>query len=91
METRQSIRRYILDEHLPNEPETSLRDDMPLLTTGIIDSIGIIKLIGFIESEFGIEIEPLEAIGENFQTVDAISRFVARKRDALATAKPSSP
>ncbi len=57
----------------------SLRPDEDLLEQGILDSIGIMKLIVFIEENFGIQVEDEEIIPENFQSLNSIAAFIERK------------
>ncbi len=58
-----------LDEH----------QDEGLLDSGILDSFGLVEFIGFIESEFGIEVGEEEFTNDNFKDLTAIKKFVRRK------------
>ena len=78
-EIKKPIRRFILDEFLPGEPESSLKDDTPLRTGGILDSVGTLKLVSFIEQEFGIEVDAHEAGVEHFDRIEDIAALVAKK------------
>jgi acyl carrier protein len=53
-----------------------------LLAQGIIDSMGILKLVEFLEQTFGIQTEDEEMVPENFESLDALCAFVQRKRSA---------
>ena len=50
-----------------------------LLDSGIIDSFDIVDLIGDIEEQFDIEVDGDDIIPENFESVDAIVRFISLK------------
>jgi acyl carrier protein len=50
-----------------------------LLTTGLIDSLGILEVVSFLEKEFGIVISDDELLPENFGSVQSLSSFVRRK------------
>jgi acyl carrier protein len=50
-----------------------------LIESGVVDSLGILKLIAFLESRFSIEISDDEVLPENFETVAAICSFLHRK------------
>jgi acyl carrier protein len=76
------IKRYILTEFLPGEQASNLREDTPLRTSGILDSLGTIRLMKFIEERFGIEVEAEEAGMPNFNRLGDIAALVARKRAA---------
>lgn len=74
------IKQYILKEFLPGERAANLREDTPLRTSGILDSLGTIRLMKFIEERFGIEVEAQETSVDNFNCLGDISALVARKR-----------
>lgn len=76
---REEIRHYVLSEFLPGEKPSNLHDDTPLRTSGIIDSLGMLRMVGFIEQRFGIEIEAHEASVENFDRVEDIAAFIDTK------------
>ena len=76
---RETVRNFLLEDVLEGASPDSLADDMPLRTTGIVDSMGVIRLTGFLESTFGIRIEAYETGVENTDTVDAIVAFVESK------------
>jgi acyl carrier protein len=80
--TKDAIRTFVLSE-LPWEgrPE-ELRDDTSLLSSGALDSLGITKLVSFVEQEFGIELAPDEIVPENFETIAAVAQLVDEKRPA---------
>jgi len=67
---------YIKDE-IANEPLEDIDIHEDLLGSGIIDSIGMVKLISYLEKEFQIKVPPEEMTVENFMTVHHISEFVA--------------
>ena len=75
----QKVRGFLLEEILPGEAPENLGDDMPLRTSGILDSMGTIRLTSFLESTFGISVAAHETGVENFETVDAICSFVESK------------
>lgn len=73
-------RTYLLDEYLPGESPDSLGNSTPLITSGILDSIGTVKLASFLEGEFGIELEAHEMSVDLLNTIDDITRLVLSKR-----------
>ena len=76
----EEIRQYILSQFLPGERRENLQDDTPLLTGGIVDSVGMLRLIGFIEQRFGIEVGSHDATRDNFERIQDIVAFVESKR-----------
>lgn len=74
-----AVKTFILDEYLPGEDPAALTDTTALMTTGILDSIAILKVVAFLENQFGIVLEPHEAVVENLNTLSDIARFVMSK------------
>jgi acyl carrier protein len=79
---KEEIRQYILSEFLPGEKPSNLRDDTPLRTSGILDSVATLRLVSFVEERYGIEVEAHEAGVENFDRIDSIASFIASKGGA---------
>ncbi len=80
----EQIREFVIREFLPGENPASLTQTTPLISGGIIDSIDAVKLIVFLETEFGIEVEAFDADLDNLDTLEALDRFVSAKRQAGA-------
>jgi acyl carrier protein len=72
------IRDFIATELLFEDSSASLSDDTPLLA-GVIDSLGLMQLISFIEEEFDVAIDDSEVTASNFRTVADIERLVEQK------------
>ena len=77
---RDELRQYILAQFLPGEKASNLQDDTPLRTSGIVDSMGMLQLVGFVEERFGVEVEAFEASVENFDRIEDIAAFIESKR-----------
>jgi acyl carrier protein len=75
------IRVFIQEELSTEGSGASLTDDSLLLEQHVIDSLGLFHLVGYLESEFGIEVDDAELIPENFGTVRDITRLVEIKRE----------
>ena len=75
-----TVKTFILSEYLPGEDPAALTDTTPLVTTGILDSIAVLKVVTFLENQFGIIIQPHETVVENLNTLSDIERFVVSKR-----------
>ena len=52
---------------------------MKLIDDGIVDSIGIFKLIEFLEQELGVALKPEDVVLENFETIEAIMQFISER------------
>jgi len=74
------LKTYLLNEFLPGEDPAALTDGTPLMTTGILDSIAVLKAATFLENQFGIVIQPHEAVVENLNTVSDMTRLVMSKK-----------
>lgn len=72
------IRRYVLEEFLPDVGEDELAADDDLLAGGVIDSLGVLKLIAWVEDRFGLAVDDTALDPENFRSVAAIDAFVTR-------------
>jgi acyl carrier protein len=59
---------------------TSFDDASSFLDRGIIDSTGVLELVSFVEGEYGLSVADDEIVPTNFDSVDALAGFVARKR-----------
>ncbi len=77
----QTIERFILDDLLQGDRKTISMDE-PLISSGVIDSLAMLKLIGFLEQELGLTIGDGEVAPENFETLRNILEFVERKKSA---------
>ena len=74
-----TVRRFIGENFTFREEVEVLSDDASLLDAGIIDSTGVLELVCFLESTFGIVIADEEMLPENLDSIAAISAYVARK------------
>jgi acyl carrier protein len=83
-EITNALRQYILTQYLPGESPANLRDDTPLRTSGILDSMATLGLVSFVEQQFGIELEAHETGIEQFDTIGDIAALVSRKRAGVA-------
>ncbi len=78
--TRQKIREYILKNFLFSNDNKALGDRDSLVRGGILDSTGIYEMIMWIEEQFGFTIAPEEMVPDNFDTIESMAAFIARKK-----------
>jgi acyl carrier protein len=76
------VRQYVLSEFLPGESPANLKDNTPLRSSGVLDSMATLQVVTFVEETFGIEVEAHEAGVENFESLNDIAAFVQQKRGA---------
>jgi acyl carrier protein len=70
-----------LRENFPKIRNTCISFDDPLLNSGLVDSLGILSIVAFIDEELGLTVNDDEVNDDNFDTVNAIVRFVLDKAD----------
>jgi len=80
MSTRDTVRKYILENYLFSDDQSALADDDSFLDKGIIDSTGILEVIYFLEDDFGITVEDDEMMPENLDSVNNIVSFIEKKQ-----------
>lgn len=84
MEIEASIRDFIAKNLLFAE-EFTHTDDTSFLQEGIVDSLGIMELVAFVQKQFGITVEQHEVTPDRFDSVNQLARFV-REKSGRATA-----
>lgn len=77
----EQIERFVSHNFLFDEADERFTREDSFVDTGIIDSTGMLELIGFVESRFGIRVDESEMIPENLDSVRQLSVYVTRKTD----------
>jgi acyl carrier protein len=75
VDDKERIRRFILEDVVLQSPDARVEDDTPLLD-GVLDSMSLMRLVAFLEEDFGVEIDDAAITAENFRTVEDIARLV---------------
>ena len=83
MTLQQQIRDFVTSNFYVADPK-ALEDRTSLLDHGIIDSTGVLEVIMFIETTFGVTVEDSEMLPENLDSIERIAAFVARKQVPIA-------
>ena len=81
MSVSNDIEQFILDELTQGRGITEIEQDENLLSKGIVDSHGVMELVGFLEQRYGISVGDEDLTPENFESVSRIEAFVERKRN----------
>lgn len=76
---KEQIRGFLAANFYVENP-AALDPGASLLDQGIIDSTGVLEVIGFIEETYGIMVEDSELLPENLDSIEGIAQFVARKK-----------
>ena len=71
------IRQFVFQK-FPLAKRRKVADDDNLLESGIIDSLGVLELVTFMQQEFSVTVEDEDLTPENFQTIECMASFVAR-------------
>lgn len=79
MNTLDMLEKYLLTEVLADHGKKSLDPNEDLLEQGIIDSLGIVKLVLFLEESFGIQVDDQDITPENFQCLSSMVKYVERQ------------
>jgi acyl carrier protein len=72
------IKGYIFAEFLPGVTSGQLADDYDLVANGVIDSLGLLRVVSWLENRFDIPMDEVDISEQDFVSVDAICAFVER-------------
>ena len=76
-----NLKDFVVDELLYASDVESVDADEPLLTSGVLDSLGSAQLMVFVEETYKIRLKPTELTLENFNTLDSLASLVERHTD----------
>lgn len=74
------VRQFILDRFLEGEDPNALTAETPLISGGIVDSLGTLDLVSFLEERLGVQFEAHEVDKHSLDTLASIEAFVKKKR-----------
>ena len=78
--------RQFITSHFSQARVATLSDEDPLLKNGIVDSLGILDIVSFIESHFGIRVADEELVTEHFGSIRRIAAFIhTKQRETVRT------
>lgn len=80
LEVKEQIKGFIIENFLFGSEDSSLGEDDSFLESGIIDSTGILEVVGFIEDEFDIEVLDEELVPDNFDSLNKLVEYIGRKQ-----------
>ena len=84
------VRQYVMDNFLMGAGE--LRDDASFMGEHVIDSVGVLELIAYLEQTFGITVEDHEMVPDNLDSLNGVGSYLERKLGAQplpASARPA--
>jgi acyl carrier protein len=82
MDSINLIRDFIIVTFVNDASKQAFSDDVSLIDSGIIDSLGIVKMLGFIERQFGFKVPEQDVIPEYFDSVRTIASYIERQTTA---------
>ena len=80
MDAKTQVREYIVENFLFGDEEPLTSDSMSLLDGGIIDSVGVMELVAFLEQDFEIAVADDDLVPENLDSVDNLVSYITRKK-----------
>ena len=80
MPVQDRVMQFIKDTFLIDE----VASDESFLASGILDSLGIMQLVAFVESELGIKVPEADLVPENFDSVARVAAYIERMRGRTA-------
>jgi acyl carrier protein len=81
-ETRDQIRDFLVSDGGWSRPREELTDDLPLIENRVIDSMGLLRLVSWLEERYGVSIPDEEIVPSNFGTISGIDELLSAKRSA---------
>ena len=75
MDRKAALAEFIKNEVMKNA-NANLGDDQDLLSSGILDSLGILQVVAFIDDQFGIQVPDEDVVFENFQSLNALTGYL---------------
>jgi len=80
MDVEQDVREFMVRNFFYGDASVSLQGTDSFIEQGIIDSTGVLEIVQFLESRYGIVLGDDELVPENLDSIQKIGRFVRRKR-----------
>ncbi len=83
MGTKETITKFVNEQFLKGNKAITLTDDSSFIDEGIIDSLGVLELVSFIEESFGFRVEDEEMVPDNLDSINKILAYVSLKLAAV--------
>ena len=86
MNIEDTVENFIANELLFGNNQNPIDHDQDLIDSGLLDSVAVLRMILFIEEQFGIHIEDGEVLPDNFRSINMVKSFVQNKQNATSPA-----
>ncbi len=83
-ETEATLRTYIARNILFSEADYPYADDASFLETGVVDSLGVMELVLFVEERFRVDVQDRDVIPANFDSINSLSAFIRSRMGTKA-------
>jgi acyl carrier protein len=80
----EQARNFVVENFMYMRKVKTIGDGESLLRTGVISSLGMMEVVEWVESTFGVSVDPEEITEQNFDTLQGIARFVMSKASVQA-------
>ena len=78
---KETIRQFVLANFMVAGPAAQFADHESFLKKGIIDSMGVMELLAFVQKRFQLKVEPREVTPENFDSLNNLEKYILSKMD----------
>lgn len=79
MDVKDKIKKYIAENFLFSSNGFNLDDDESFLEAGVVDSLGVVELVSFVEENYKISVPDDDIVPDNFDSVDNLAAYIARR------------
>jgi len=73
---KREVREFIIDRLAKSDEQRNISDEDNIIVAGIVDSLGIMHLISFLEENFSVNVPDEDILPENFESIDSIVRYI---------------
>jgi acyl carrier protein len=74
------VRTFLVAEFFRDDSESSLSNDLPLISSGLLDSVATLKLVLFLERAFDVEVDSMDIVEGKLDTLERIESLIQSKR-----------
>ena len=79
MDIEAQVRKYILENFMYTDDESRLTPELSLLDNNIVDSTGVLEMVGFLEETFNIKVDDTELVPDNFDSLAKLTSYIQKK------------
>ncbi len=76
---RSKLKEFISNNFLLGKGQSDLKDGVSFLDSGIVDSTGVLEIVGFLQDTWEINVPDEELLPENLDSVDNLTAYVLKK------------